>query len=167
MATVTLKGNSCETCGELPAVDSNAPGFELVKTDLSPCRLEDYAGKTVVLNIFPSIDTPTCAASVRAFNKNAAEGGDRVVLCVSADLPFAHNRFCETEGIDNVVPVSVFRNPEFGTAYGVTLSTGPLTGLLARAVVVIDGSGIVRYTELVPEIAQEPDYAAALNALDG
>jgi thiol peroxidase len=165
MATISLRGATIETVGTLPVNDSKAPSFALVKTDLSECRLDDFSGKTVVLNIFPSIDTPTCAASVRRFNEEAAKRDNTVVLCVSADLPFAHKRFCETEGIDNVEAVSTFRSPEFGKDYGVTIATGPIRGLLSRAVLVIDGSGNVVYGEQVPEIGQEPDYDAALRHL--
>ncbi|MCB2217557.1 MAG: thiol peroxidase [Desulfobulbaceae bacterium] len=165
MATISLRGATIETVGTLPVNDSKAPAFALVKTDLSECRLDDFSGKTVVLNIFPSIDTPTCAASVRRFNEEAAKRDNTVVLCVSADLPFAHKRFCETEGIDNVEAVSTFRSPEFGKDYGVTIATGPIRGLLSRAVLVIDGSGKVVYGEQVPEIGQEPDYDAALRHL--
>ncbi len=162
MATISLRGATIETVGTLPVTDSKAPPFVFVKTDLSECRLDDFSGKTVVLNIFPSIDTPTCAASVRRFNEEAAKRDNAVVLCVSADLPFAHKRFCETEGIDNVQAVSTFRSPEFGKDYGVTIATGPIRGLLSRAVLVIDGSGKIVYGEQVPEIGQEPDYDAAL-----
>jgi thiol peroxidase len=165
MAKITLKGNPIETVGSLPAVGSTAPGFNLVKTDLSEAALHDFAGKTIVLNIFPSIDTGVCAASSRRFNSEASKLVNTVVLCVSADLPFAHNRFCEAEGLKDVIPVSVFRAPEFGKAYGQTIATGPLAGLLARAVVVIDDSGKVKYTEQVPEIGQEPNYEAALLAV--
>jgi len=165
MATITLKGNEIQTVGSLPAIGSDAPNFTLVKTDLSETSLADYNGKTLVLNIFPSIDTAVCAASARKFNAEATTSDEVVVLCVSADLPFAHGRFCEAEGLDRVVPVSVFRSPEFGTAYGQTITTGPLAGLLARAVVVIDGNSKVKYVEQVPEIAQEPDYEAALAAV--
>ena len=165
MATITLKGNAIETVGDLPLAGTAAPSFSLVKTDLSECGLQDFAGQTVILNIFPSIDTPTCAKSVRTFNEKAAQRENTVVLCVSADLPFAHTRFCEVEGLKDVIPVSTFRSPEFGGDYGVTIMTGPLQGLLSRAIVVIDGSGKVKYTEQVPEIAQEPDYDAALASL--
>jgi thiol peroxidase len=164
MATITLRGNSIETVGSLPQTGTKAPAFTLVKTDLSECRLGDFSGKTVVLNIFPSIDTPTCAASVRRFNEEAAKRDNTVVLCVSADLPFAHKRFCEAEGIDNVHAVSTFRSPDFGTDYGVTIGTGPIRGLLSRAVVVIDGGGTIIHTEQVPEIGQEPDYDRALGS---
>ena len=165
MAKITLKGNQIETVGSLPAVGSTAPDFTLVKTDLSEVSLKDYRGKSVILNIFPSIDTGVCAASVRQFNSDASSHKDSVVLCVSADLPFAHGRFCEAEGLKNVVPVSVFRAADFGKNYGQTITTGPLAGVLARAVVVIDAEGKVKYTEQVPEITQEPNYEAALKAL--
>lgn len=165
MATITLKGNPIETAGSLPAVGSQAPAFNLTKTDLSPCSQDDFSGKTLVLNIFPSLDTPVCAASVRRFNAEAILQKDTVVLCISADLPFAHKRFCEADGLENVIPLSVFRSPAFGLDYGVTITSGPLTGLLARAVVIINADGRVVYTELVPEIAQEPDYHQALSVL--
>lgn len=165
MATITLKGNPIETAGDLPAVGSKAPAFNLTRTDLSNCSQDDFSGKTVVLNIFPSIDTAVCAASVRRFNAEAILQKDTVVLCISADLPFAHKRFCEADGLENVVPLSVFRSVEFGTDYGVVITTGPLAGLLARAIVVIDPAGQVIYTELVPEIGQEPDYHKAIAVL--
>lgn len=165
MTKITLKGNEIDTTGSLPQVGTKAPDFTAVATDLSEVSLKDYAGKTVVLNIFPSIDTDVCAASVRHFNSDAGEIDNTVVLCVSADLPFAHSRFCEAEGLKNVVPASVFRAPEFGKAYGQTISNGPMAGLLARAVVVIDGTGQVKYIEQVPEITQEPDYDSALKAI--
>jgi len=149
----------------MPAVDSTAPDFSLTNTDLSPNGLKDFSDKTVVLNIFPSVDTPVCAASVRRFNKEASEADQTVVLCVSADLPFAHKRFCEAEGLEDVIPLSVFRSQGFGEMYGLTIADGPLAGLLARAIVIIDPSQKVVYTELVPEIAQEPNYEAALEAL--
>lgn len=165
MANVTLNGNPFHTTGELPAKGSKAPAFTLTRKDLSEVSLDDLKGKRVVLNIFPSLDTPTCATSVRTFNAKANALPDTVVLCVSADLPFAAGRFCAAEGLENVVPASVFRSPAFGTAYGVTLTDGPLRGLLARAVVVLDGNGKVLHTQLVGEIANEPDYATALAAL--
>ncbi len=164
MATITRRGEAIETIGVLPAAGTKAPDFSLVKTDLSECSLEDYKGKRVILNIFPSIDTPTCAASVRRFNQEAAEIDKTVVLCISPDLPFAHSRFCEVEGISNVIPLSTFRSPDFGKAYGVTLVTTGLKGLLARAIVVVNETGTVTYTELVPELSQEPDYNKALEA---
>ena len=165
MASITLKGNPVNTVGELPTVGSEAPAFTALKTDLSECTLSDLTGKKVVLNIFPSIDTGVCAASTHRFNKEAGSLDNTVVVCVSVDLPFALGRFCGAEGLGNVVPVSVFRNPEFGSGYGVTIADGPLAGLLSRAVVVIDESGKVAYTEQVPEITQEPNYEAALAAL--
>lgn len=165
MAQITLKGNPIHTSGDLPKVGSAAPAYTLVRTDLSEVTPKELAGQRVVLNIFPSLDTPTCAASVRKFNARANEKPNTTVLCVSADLPFAQKRFCGAEGLDNVVPASTFRAAEFGQAYGVTLTDGPLKGLLARAVVVVDEAGKVVHTELVPEIAQEPDYNAALAVL--
>ena len=165
MAKITLKGNEIDTVGALPAVGSDAPEFTLVTTDLSEISLKDYRGKSVVLNIFPSIDTGICAASARKFNSEAGNHADSVVLCVSADHPFAHGRFCEAEGLKNVIPASVFRAADFGNSYGQTITTGPLAGVLARAVVVVDKEGKVKYTEQVPEITQEPNYEAALNAL--
>lgn len=164
MATVTLGGNPVNTTGDLPSVGSSAPSFTLLGGDLSEVTPETFAGKKIVLNIFPSIDTPTCATSVRTFNERAADRDDTVVVCVSEDLPFAMNRFCGAEGIANVTTASAFRS-DFGTDYGVTLADGKLAGLMARAVVVVDESGNVVHTELVPEIAQEPDYDAALAAL--
>jgi thiol peroxidase len=164
MATVTLKGNPIHTAGDLPAVGSAAPDFTLVKTDLSAVSLKDLAGQTVVLSIFPSVDTPTCAASVRRFNAELDKLGNVTVLCASADLPFAHARFCGAEGLDRVASVSDLRDRDFGKRYGVAFVDGPLVGLLARAVVVIGADGKVKYTQLVSEVADEPDYAAALAA---
>lgn len=165
MAQITLKGTSIETVGVLPEIGTQAPPFSLVQSDLSEVTLDQYSGKQVVLNIFPSIDTPVCAASVRKFNELAGGKDNTVVLCISADLPFAHSRFCETDGLDNVVSLSNFRSPTFGKDYGVTIATGPIAGLLSRAVVIIDPEGKISYHEQVPEIAQEPDYDAALAAL--
>jgi len=165
MAQITLHGNIIETVGELPAINSQPFPFTLTKTDLYDCDLSEFAGKNIVLNIFPSIDTPVCAASVRRFNKEAADLKDTVVLCISADLPFAHQRFCEVEGLKNVIPLSVFRSPEFGNQYGVTIKSGVLRGLLSRAILIIDKSPKIVYTEQVPEISQDPDYKAALNVL--
>ena len=163
MALITLKGNPVSTIGDLPVVNFSAPDFSLTKTDLAECTLKDFKGKTVVLNIFPSIDTPVCATSVRRFNEAASSLNNTVVLCISADLPFAHKRFCEGEGLKNVIPLSTFRSPGFGTDYGLTITNGPLSGLLARAIVIVDKNGTVIYTELVPEITQEPDYTTALS----
>lgn len=165
MTTVTLKGNSIETVGELPKVGEQAPEFNIVKDDLSELSLADLKGQRVVLNIFPSVDTGTCAMSVRQFNEKAASLDNTTVVCVSKDLPFAMKRFCGAEGIENVTSGSAFRS-SFGEDYGVTFKTGPLTGLLSRAVVVIDENGKVTYTEQVAETTEEPDYDAAVNALN-
>lgn len=165
MAKITLKGQELNTIGNLPEVGSKAPLFTLVKGDLSEFSLASLKGKNVILNIFPSIDTGVCATSVRRFNKDAANLKNTVVLAISADLPFASSRFCTVEGIDNVVSLSVFRNSEFGKEYGVTMIDGPLKGLLARAVVVVDTEGNIKYKELVPEIGQEPDYTKAINSI--
>ena len=164
MAQVTLGGNPVHTSGDLPAVGASAPAFSLVGADMSEFDAGEFAGKNVLLNIFPSSDTPTCATSVRQFNERAAGMDDTVVVCVSADLPFAMGRFCGAEGIANVKVGSTFRS-DFGSEYGVTLTDGVLQGVLARAVVVIGPDGTVKHTELVPEIAQEPNYDAALAAL--
>ena len=165
MAEITLRGNPIQTVGDLPAVGEPAPAFSLTGSDLSTVTDADYDGQSVVLNIFPSIDTAVCAASVRTFNQRAAEREGVNVLNVSADLPFAQGRFCGAEGIDKVKSASVFRSGAFGSDYGVTMTDGPLAGLLARAVVVVGRDGTVKYTELVPEIAQEPNYDAAIAAL--
>ena len=165
MAETKVGGNAVHTSGDLPTPGQPAPDFTVVKTDLSPIGLSDLAGQRVVLNIFPSIDTPTCAASVRRFNEAAANLDSTTILNVSMDLPFAQARFCGAEGLSNVVNGSDFRDGSFGQAYGVRLVDGPLAGLFARAVVVVDEGGTVRHTELVPEIATEPDYDAALAAL--
>ena len=162
MATTNFKGQPVKLIGEFIQVGKVAPDFELVKTDLSSFSLKDLNGKNVILNIFPSLDTSVCATSVRKFNKMAAGLKDTVVLAISKDLPFAHGRFCTTEGIENVIPLSDFRFSDFDESYGVRMADGPLAGLLARAVVVIGKNGKVAYTELVPEITQEPDYDKAL-----
>lgn len=164
MATITLKGNPFQTVGELPAVGVKAPEFSLCKIDLSEASLASFAGKRVVLNIFPSIDTPTCATSVREFNAKATESHNVVVLCISADLPFALARFCGAEGLANVIPASTFRST-FGADYGVTIANGPLAGLLSRSVVVINETGDVIYNEQVAETADEPNYESALSTL--
>ncbi|MFV0429288.1 MAG: thiol peroxidase [Arachnia sp.] len=164
MADITFKGTSVKTRSYLPPVGAKAPAFTVVGTDLSSVSLADYAGQKVVLNLFPSIDTGVCATSVRTFNERAAGLADTTVLNISRDLPFAQARFCGAEGIDNVIVASDFRT-NLGEDYGVTMISGPLAGLLARAVVVIDRDGTVAYVEQVPEIAQEPDYDAALAAL--
>lgn len=164
MAEVTLGGNPVNTSGDLPQVGSAAPAFTLTGSDLSDVSASGFEGKNLVLNIFPSVDTPTCATSVRTFNERAAGLDDTAVICVSADLPFAQGRFCGAEGIENVSTASTFRS-SFGDDYGVNLVDGPLAGVLARAVVVIGADGNVKHTEMVSEIAQEPDYDAALGAL--
>ena len=165
MATVTLHGDTINTSGELPAVGSDAPDFHLVDGKLNDVRLADYSGKQVILNIVPSLDTPTCAISTKKFNEKAAGRDDFVVLVVSADLPFAQGRFCSAEGIENVVTLSMMRTRIFAKDYGVLLTDGPLAGITARAIVVIGADGKVLYTQLVPEIGDEPDYDAALAAL--
>lgn len=164
MATVTLKGNPFNTNGDLPATGSTAPEFKLVKTDLSELTSAELKGKRVVLNIFPSVDTPTCATSVRTFNTEASKLDNTVVVCASQDLPFALARFCGAEGLDKVIPASAFRS-DFASDFGLKLVEGPLAGLTARAVVVLDTEGKVVYTELVSEVANEPNYEAALKAL--
>jgi thiol peroxidase len=164
MTAVTLQGNEFQTLGELPKIGTSAPPFSLVQADLSEVTLASLAGKRVVLNIFPSVDTGTCASSVRKFNEQAAGLDNAVVLCVSADLPFALGRFCGAEGIENVLVGSTFRS-SFGTDYGVSFETGPLTGLLSRSVVVIDEAGKVTYSEQVTETVDEPNYDAAIAAL--
>lgn len=165
MATVTLKGNPIQTSGELPKIGEKAPDFKLTATDLSSKKLSDFLGSKVVLNIFPSIDTGTCAASVRQFNKEAGELKNTHVLCISHDLPFAHARFCGAEGLENVISLSDYKDGNFGKAYGVNFINGPLEALLSRSVVVIDEQGIVTYTEQVQETVEEPNYRAALDAL--
>jgi len=164
MAAVTLGGNPVHTVGELPEIGTKAPDFSLAGTDLGEITPQTFAGRKVVLNIFPSVDTPTCAQSVRHFNESAAGLENTVVLCVSADQPFAQGRFCGAEGLTNVTTGSSFRS-NFGQAYGVTLADSAFSGLLARAVVVLDETGTVIHTELVPEIASEPNYESALSAL--
>lgn len=164
MTAVTLQGNQIETIGSLPLVGSAAPAFTVTQADLSDLSLDSLQGKSIVLNIFPSVDTGTCATSVREFNQRAASLENVVVVCVSADLPFALGRFCGAEGIESVSVGSTFKST-FGQDYGVTFSTGPLTGLLSRAVVVIGIDGAVKYTEQVAEIVDEPDYEAALAAI--
>ncbi len=166
MATVTLKGNPINTLGNLPNTGSKAPDFQMTKNDLSSIGLSDYAGKKVVLNIFPSIDTGTCAQSVRQFNKEAAALDNTVILCISKDLPFAQARFCGAEGIDNVEMLSDFRNGNFGKSYQLEFTDGPLKALHSRAIVVLDENGTILYTEQVPEIVDEPNYSAALEALE-
>lgn len=165
MASITLQGNPINTHGDLPAIGASAPAFSLVDGELNDVGLDKFAGKKKLLNIVPSLDTDVCATSTRKFNADAGERDDTVVLVVSADLPFASGRFCTTEGLKNVVPLSMMRDRNFAKDYGVLITDGPLAGITARAIVVLDENNQVRYTELVPEITQEPDYAAALAAL--
>jgi len=165
MATVTLKGDAIHTNGELPAVGSAAPDFNLVTKDLADVTLATYKGKKKILSIVPSLDTSVCAASTKKFNDYAKGRDDLVVLTISADLPFAQGRFCSAEGIDNVITLSMMRSRNFAKDYGVLIQDGPLAGITARAVVVVDEYDKVMYTELVPEIGQEPDYDRALAAL--
>ncbi len=165
METVYFKGAPCHTNGKKVAVGEKAPCFNLVTPELKEVHRSDFEGKRLVLNIFPSLDTAVCQMSVRRFNKDAGELKDTVVLCVSMDLPFAAARFCTTEGLKNVIPASAFRSPEFAEKYGVKLVDGPLAGLLARSVIVIDPTGKVVYNQLVDEITNEPNYDAALAAL--
>ncbi len=164
MASVTLGGTPFAISGDLPAAGDAAPDFTLTGGDLGDVSLGDYAGQRLVLNVFPSVDTPVCAASVRRFNQEAAAREGVSVLCVSRDLPFAQGRFCAAENIEAVSCASEMRDGSFGDAYGLRITEGPLNGLLARAVVVVDGDGTVRYSQLVPEIKEEPDYDAALAA---
>ncbi|WP_346882517.1 thiol peroxidase [uncultured Algibacter sp.] len=165
MATVTLKGNAINTLGNLPKVGTKSPDFLLTANDLSTKSLSDFKGKKVVLNIFPSVDTGTCAQSVRAFNREASELKNTNVLCISRDLPFAHARFCGAEGLENVVSLSDYKDNRFGKDYGLVFTDGPLEGLHSRCVVVLDEQGTVKYTEQVNEIVDEPNYKAALEAL--
>lgn len=165
MATVTLQGKTQQTVGDLPKVGTQAPNFTLTKTDLSEVSLSDFSGKKILLSLFPSLDTGTCATAMRRFNEQCNTMENVVVLCISADLPFAQKRFCAAENLNNVIPLSTFRHPDFGKHYGVLLNSGPLAGLLSRAVVLINEQGKVAYTELVPEIATEPNYDAVLNAI--
>jgi len=165
MAQIKLKGNPFNTVGALPAAGSQAPDFTLVGADLGEIKLADLAGKTVVLNVFPSIDTDVCAASVRRFNEEAGKRENVAVVCASMDLPFAAGRFCGAEGLENVITASDFREGRFGKAYGMRIVDGPLAGLLARSVILLDAEGSVMYTELVPETTQEPNYDAVLALL--
>ena len=165
MAQLTFKGNPINTNGDLPAVGQPAPDFKLVANDLKDLTLADFAGKKKLLNIVPSLDTSVCALSTRKFNEHAKAHPDTVILVISADLPFAQKRFCGSEGLSNVVTLSMMRSRKFAKDYGVLLEDGPLAGLTARAVVVLDANDQVRHVELVPEIAQEPNYEAALAAL--
>ena len=165
MATLTLNGAPTHTCGELPLPGIATPPFTLTRKDLTELTSVDLEGQRVLLSIFPSLDTATCAESVRRFNHAAADLPDTVLLCISMDLPFAQSKFCGAEGLDRVVTASAFRHPEFGQTFGVTLTDGPLRGLLARAVVALDENGTVLHTELVTELTREPDYDLALHAI--
>ncbi|WP_177735083.1 thiol peroxidase [Flavobacterium inviolabile] len=165
MAQITLKGNTIHTTGELPQVGTQAKDFQLVKNDLSLASLSDFKGSKVVLNIFPSVDTGTCAASVRKFNEKASNLENTKVLCISRDLPFAQARFCGAEGLSNVINLSDFKDGSFGKEYGLTIADGPLAGLLSRVVIVLDENGVVKYSEQVPDIVDEPNYENALAAL--
>ncbi|APZ47640.1 lipid hydroperoxide peroxidase [Polaribacter reichenbachii] len=165
MADITLKGNAINTVGNLPKTGSKAPDFKLTTVDLAQKSLSDFAGKNIILNIFPSVDTGTCATSVREFNKKAADLENTVVLCISRDLPFAQARFCGAEGIDNVVMLSDFATGTFGKDYALEIANGPLANLHSRAIVIIDENGKVAYTEQVPEIVDEPNYENALKAI--
>jgi len=165
MASITLGGNPVHTSGELPAVGSKLADFKLVQNDLSVASLSNFAGKKLVLNIFPSVDTGTCAASVRKFNESAGGLENTTVLCISRDLPFAQKRFCGAEGLENVVNLSDFQEGGFGKANGLEITDGPLAGLHSRAIIVVDANGTITHTEQVAEIANEPNYEAALAAL--
>lgn len=165
METIYFSGKPCHTYGELPQVGEKAPCYELVTKDLKDITCLDFEGKRVVLNVFPSLDTPVCAASVHRFNKEAADLDNTVVICVSMDLPFAEARFCAANGIDDCIVASAFRSPMFAQKYGLQIVDGPLAGLLARAVIILDPSRKVIYRELVDEITHEPDYEAALSML--
>lgn len=165
MATITLKGNTIHTSGELPVVGTKAKDFRLVKNDLSKVSMQDFSGSKLILNIFPSLDTGICAASVRQFNKIAGEVENTKVLCISRDLPFAQNRFCGAEGLNNVITLSDFIDGSFGKDYGLQIMDGPMEGLLSRVVIIVDESGKVQYTQQVPEITTEPDYDDVLKNL--
>jgi len=165
MADITLKGAPLKTIGSLPAIGSQAPDFTVTKVDLGEINLKNYLGRKIVLNIFPSLDTPTCSTAMLRFNQIAEQIKDILILCISADLPFAQKRFCSAQHLDNVQPVSVFRHPKFGEHYGVTIIDGPLAGLLSRAVLLLDEQGKVVYSEQVHELSDEPNYSALLAIL--
>jgi thiol peroxidase len=166
MATTKFKGGPVNTCGSIPAAGAKVPDVALTAADLSDVKISNFAGSKVVLNVFPSVDTSVCAASVRKFNEMATSLDNTKVLCISRDLPFAQKRFCGAEGIDNVTMLSEMRDDSFGKAYGLRMTDGPLAGLFARAVVVVDAAGNVAYSQLVPEITEEPDYGAVLDCLN-
>ncbi len=165
MTSITMQGKPLKTNSALPAVGHPAPNFTVTKTDLTEAGSKDFIGKRVILSMFPSVDTGTCAIAMKRFNELANKLKNTTVLCISADLPFAQKRFCAAENLQNVIPVSVFRHPEFGIKFGVTISEGPLQGLLSRAIVIVDETGKVMYTQQVKELSEEPDYDAALSAL--
>ena len=165
MAEITFNGDPIQTIGELPKIGSKAPDFTVTKIDLSEISLKNYLGKKIIMSIFPSLDTPTCAAAMIRFNEIANDYPNILILCISADLPFSQKRFCSAEHLENVQPVSVFRHPSFGKEYGVTIANGMLTGLLSRAVIILDEKGKIIYTQQVPEITDEPDYLALIDAL--
>ena len=165
MASITLGGTPTTTIGNLPALGTKCPEFDLITKELNTVRLSDYSGKKLVLNIFPSVDTGVCSASVRTFNQHASSHSDTVILCISRDLPFAQARFCAADGLDDVVVLSDFKTGQFGRDYGVEIESGAFTGLHARAVIVTDSEHNIVYSELVPEIGQAPDFDNALNAL--
>lgn len=165
MTTILFKGSPIETIGILPIVGTQAPDFTVTKTNLSEVRLKNYLGKKIILNIFPSLDTSTCASTMHRFNEIAEQFPGILILCLSADLPFAQQRFCSVEHLDNVLPVSVFRHPNFGQDYGVLIKNSELAGLLSRAVIVIDEKGKIIYTEQVKELTEEPNYSGMIAAL--
>lgn len=165
MTEIMFQGEPLHTSGSLPTVGSQAPDFTVTKTDLGEIKLKNYLGKKIILNIFPSLDTETCATAMMRFNDIASEFKNLLILCISADLPFAQKRFCATEHVENVQPVSVFRHPQFGKDYGVVITDGPLAGLLSRAVVILDETGHVLYTQQVDELTQEPDYVAIMDVI--
>jgi thiol peroxidase len=167
MAKITLRGRPCNTIGELPAIGSTAPDFQLTKNDLSDVSLADFAGKKKLISIVPSLDTPVCANSTRIFNQHAKAHPESVILVVSTDLPFAQGRFCSGENLDNVISLSLMRSHDFAKDYGMLIVDGPLAGVTGRAVVVLDENNQVIFSQLIPEIAQEPDYQSALAALSG
>jgi thioredoxin-dependent peroxiredoxin len=167
MTAITLKGTPVNTIGPLPAIGSQAPDFTVTKTDLGEIHLKNFIGRPIVLNIFPSLDTTTCASAMKHFNYIASLHSNVLFLCISADLPFAQSRFCTAEHLNNAMPASTFRHPSFGKDYGVLLIDGPIAGLLSRAVVIIDATGKILYTEQVPEIADEPDYKKIEGTLSG
>jgi thioredoxin-dependent peroxiredoxin len=166
MTSITFTGNAVHIVGNLPKIGEYAPDFTVTKMDLSEIKLKNYLGKKIILNIFPSLDTQTCAQAMRRFNEIASQFPDILILCISADLPFAQKRFCSAEHLNNVQPVSIFRHPGFGRDYGQRITDGPLTGLLSRAVVIIDEKGQVQYTEQVEELTKEPDYEKILLMID-